>query len=95
MGLIIFLIIGGLAGWLASMIVRGGGLGVVGDIVVGIIGAFLGGLLFGLVGLGGNGLSTTLTSFTLSGFLVAVVGAVVLLLVVHLLTGSRGRRVNS
>lgn len=94
MGLIIFLIIGGLAGWLASMIVRGGGLGVVADIVVGIIGAFLGGLLFGLVGIGGNGLSTTLTSFTLSGFLVAVVGAVVLLLVVHLLTGSRGR-VNS
>ena len=44
--LIIFLIVGAIAGWLAGQIMRGGGFGLVGDIIVGIIGAFLAGLLF-------------------------------------------------
>ena len=43
--LVIWIIVGGLAGWLASVVVRGGGLGLLGDIAVGIIGAFLGGLV--------------------------------------------------
>lgn len=90
MGLILFLVIGGLAGWLASVLVQGGGLGVLGDIVVGIIGAFLGGLLFGVFGFNGNSLSTSVTSLTLYNFFVAVIGAVVLLVIVRLFTGRRG-----
>jgi uncharacterized membrane protein YeaQ/YmgE (transglycosylase-associated protein family) len=47
-GVIIFLLIGAVAGWLAGQIMRGGGFGLVGDIVVGVIGSLIGGWLFGL-----------------------------------------------
>jgi uncharacterized membrane protein YeaQ/YmgE (transglycosylase-associated protein family) len=49
--LVIFLLIGAVAGWLAGMLVRGGGFGLLGNIVIGILGAVVGGLLFGLLGL--------------------------------------------
>jgi uncharacterized membrane protein YeaQ/YmgE (transglycosylase-associated protein family) len=48
-GVLIWLIVGLVAGWLAGQAMKGGGYGLVGDIVVGIIGAFLGGLLFGIL----------------------------------------------
>jgi uncharacterized membrane protein YeaQ/YmgE (transglycosylase-associated protein family) len=48
---IIFLLIGGIAGWLAGVITKGSGFGVAGNIVVGIVGAFLGGFCFGLLGI--------------------------------------------
>ena len=51
-GLVIFLLIGAVAGWLAGMIIKGGGFGVVGNIVVGVIGSLVGGWLFGLLGIG-------------------------------------------
>jgi uncharacterized membrane protein YeaQ/YmgE (transglycosylase-associated protein family) len=47
---IIWLVVGLIAGWLASQVVRGGGMGVVGDIVAGIVGAFLGGIVFRAAG---------------------------------------------
>ena len=47
MGLIWFLVVGVVAGWLAGVLVKGGGFGLVGDLVVGVIGAVLGGFLFG------------------------------------------------
>ena len=76
--LVIWLLVGALAGWLAGVIVKGYGLGLVGNIVVGILGSFVGGWLFGQFGL-----------FTGSGFLGAIlgatVGAVVLLLLVRLI----------
>lgn len=76
--LILILIIGAAAGWLAGNIMRGGGFGVVGNIVVGIVGAFLGGWLFGLLGVSlGAGLVGTLIT--------AVIGAVVLLFLVGLI----------
>ncbi|MGE4251852.1 MAG: GlsB/YeaQ/YmgE family stress response membrane protein, partial [Parvibaculaceae bacterium] len=43
--ILVFLLIGAIAGWLAGLIVRGGGYGLIGDIVVGIIGAFIAGLI--------------------------------------------------
>jgi uncharacterized membrane protein YeaQ/YmgE (transglycosylase-associated protein family) len=49
--LIAFLIIGGLAGWLAGLISKGSGFGMLGNVVVGIVGAFLGGICFGLLGI--------------------------------------------
>ena len=75
--LIAFLLIGAVAGWLAGQLMRGGGFGLLGNIVVGIVGAFVGGFLFGLVGLSaGNGLVGSLIT--------AVVGAAVLLFIVGL-----------
>ncbi len=53
---IVFLLIGGVAGWIAGLITKGSGFGVAGNIVVGIVGAFLGGLCFGLLGIAAYGL---------------------------------------
>jgi uncharacterized membrane protein YeaQ/YmgE (transglycosylase-associated protein family) len=77
-GLIWFLLIGLIAGWLAGKVMRGGGFGVVGDIVVGIIGALIGGWLFGKLGIsiGGGLLGAIITAF---------VGAVLLLLILRLI----------
>jgi uncharacterized membrane protein YeaQ/YmgE (transglycosylase-associated protein family) len=54
--LIEFLLIGGIAGWLAGVIAKGSGFGVVGNILVGIVGAVLGGVCFGLLGIVAYGL---------------------------------------
>ena len=77
MNLIIFLVIGALAGWLAGVIMKGGGFGVVGNIVVGILGSLLGGWLLPRVGLSFGG--------EFGGFVTAVIGAVILLFIVGLI----------
>lgn len=76
-GLLMFLIIGAVAGWLAGKLMKGGGFGLVGNIVVGVIGAFIGGYLFGALGIVAGGLIGSLVT--------ATVGALVLLWVVGLL----------
>ena len=75
--LIAWLIIGAVAGWLAGIVMKGGGFGLLGDIVVGIIGAFIGGWLAGVlhINIGGGWINTILT---------ATVGAIVLLAVLRL-----------
>lgn len=75
---IVFLVIGGVAGWLAGLILKGGGFGVVGNIIVGILGALLGGWLFKMLKLsiGGEWVGPIVT---------ATVGAVVLLFVIGLI----------
>jgi uncharacterized membrane protein YeaQ/YmgE (transglycosylase-associated protein family) len=80
-----WIIVGGIAGWLASLVVRGGGMGVVGDIIVGIIGALIGGFVLSLLLPGTFGF----TGFNLGSLLVAFIGAVILLFIVKLFTGSR------
>lgn len=74
--IVIWIIVGGIAGWLADMAVRGIRLGLLGAIVVGIIGGFLGGWLFGLlnISIGGGILSDIIVSF---------IGAVILLLILR------------
>ena len=74
--LIAWLIIGAIAGWLAGTFVKGGGFGLIGDIVVGIIGAFLGGWLAGVfhIHVGSGWISTILT---------AAAGAIVLLIILR------------
>ena len=73
-----FLIIGLVAGWLAGVIMKGGGFGMVGDLVVGVVGAFLGGFLFRALGLSaGGGL--------IGSLIVALIGAIVLLFIVRLI----------
>jgi len=66
-----FLLIGLAAGWLAGQIMKGGGFGLIGDLVVGVIGALLGGFLFNLFGLHATGL--------LGNLVMAMVGAIVLI----------------
>jgi uncharacterized membrane protein YeaQ/YmgE (transglycosylase-associated protein family) len=79
--LLIWLIVGGVAGWLAGMIVKGGGFGLIGDIVVGIIGAFIGGWLFVQFGVSaGAGL--------VGAIVTATIGAVVLLAVLRMVRAS-------
>lgn len=77
MSLIIFLIIGALAGWLAGVLMKGRGFGVLGNILVGIVGAFLGGWLLPLVGLRFAG--------DIGLFITAFIGAVILLFIVGLI----------
>lgn len=75
--IIIWLVIGAIAGWLAGQIVAGGGFGLIGDIVVGIIGAVVGGWLLPRVGIYiGGGIIADIIN--------AVIGAVVVLLVIRL-----------
>ena len=68
-----FLLIGVAAGWLASQIMKGGGSGLVGDLVMGVIGSILGGFLFGLLGLSATGLLGSLVTATV-GAIVLIVG---------------------
>ncbi len=77
MSLLIFLLIGALAGWLAGVIMKGGGFGLIGDIVVGVLGSLLGGWLLPKVGLSIGG--------EFGGFITAVIGAVILLFIVRLI----------
>jgi uncharacterized membrane protein YeaQ/YmgE (transglycosylase-associated protein family) len=77
-GIIAWLIIGAIAGWLAGKIVEGSGFGLIVDIIVGIVGAFIGGWLAGALGIGiGGGL--------ISSIIVAIIGAVILLVVLRLI----------
>lgn len=77
--LIIFLLVGAIAGWLAGLIVKGHGFGLVGNIIVGIVGAFLAGWLLPLAGLniGGNTI--------VSSIIFAMIGAIVLLVLIGLI----------
>lgn len=76
-GLLWFLLVGLIAGWLAGVLVKGGGFGVVGDIAVGIVGAVIGGFLFSAVGIGVGGF--------LGSIIVATVGAVILIFLLRLI----------
>lgn len=79
MGIISWIILGGLAGWVASMIMhRNDQMGCITNILVGIVGGVVGGLVMNAFGASG------VTGFNLRSFLVALVGAVVLLFVVNL-----------
>lgn len=81
MDILWFLIIGGIAGWIAGEIVRGNGFGIVGNIVVGIVGAVIGGLLFDFLDVGAYGLVGSLV--------MAVIGAVILLFILNAVRGHR------
>jgi uncharacterized membrane protein YeaQ/YmgE (transglycosylase-associated protein family) len=89
MGFILWLVIGGVIGWLASIVMRtDGSQGIFLNIVVGIIGAFLGGWLIGPM-LGAGSINSGDISFV--GLLVSFLGAVVLLAIVNLITRKRVR----
>ena len=84
MNIILWIVLGGLAGWVASMIVgTNGRQGLLGNIVAGIIGAFIGGFVVGLFGANG------VTGFNLWSFAVAVLGAVIAISIWKAITGRR------
>jgi uncharacterized membrane protein YeaQ/YmgE (transglycosylase-associated protein family) len=75
MNFVWFILIGIAAGWLAGQVTKGGGFGLIGDLIVGVIGAVLGGFLFGLFGLVAYGL--------LGSLITATVGAIVLIVLLR------------
>ncbi len=77
MYILLFLVVGLIAGWLAGVIMKGGGYGVVGDIIIGILGALIGGHVLGWFGVVTYGLIGSLVS--------ALVGAIILISVIRLL----------
>ncbi len=80
MGIIAFLIIGIIAGWLAGKIIRGGGFGIIGNMAVGVVGAVIGGFIFSFVGITTGG--------WLGSIVTATVGALILLFLVGLIKGK-------
>ena len=80
-----WIVVGLIAGFLASVVMRGGGYGVVGDIIVGIIGAFIGGWLFSLLGVGAGG-------GVIGSIIVAFIGACILIAILRAVSGGFPRR---
>ncbi len=85
MGILSWIIVGLIAGFLAGQVMRGGGFGLIGDIVVGIVGALIGGFLAGALLNNPNAVN----GINLSSILVAFIGAVILLGILRLFSGRR------
>jgi uncharacterized membrane protein YeaQ/YmgE (transglycosylase-associated protein family) len=83
-GLIAWLVVGAIAGWLAGQFMKGGGYGLIGDIIVGIIGAFVGGFIFSIV-LPGSSVGL------IGSIVVAFIGAVILIALVRAVSRGRSR----
>ena len=80
-----WLVVGLIAGFLASVVMRGGGYGVVGDIIVGLVGALIGGFLASLLGIGAGGFIGTI--------IIAFIGAVILIAILRAVSGGTRRTV--
>lgn len=88
MGWIIALIVGGIAGWLASLVMnRDASMGVFWNIVVGCVGSVIGNMVVGPL----FGITGSVQEFSLTGLIVAVLGAVILLAIVNLIQRGRAR----
>jgi uncharacterized membrane protein YeaQ/YmgE (transglycosylase-associated protein family) len=84
MGLLSWIVVGLIAGWLAGMVMKGGGYGLIGDIIVGVVGGLLGGwIATTFLHIGG------MSGIDLRSILVAFAGAVLLLFVLRLLAGKK------
>jgi uncharacterized membrane protein YeaQ/YmgE (transglycosylase-associated protein family) len=83
MSIIAWILLGLIAGWLAGQFMRGGGYGIVGDIVLGIVGALVGGFLSGRL------LGVDVTGFNVPSVIIAFVGAVIVIAIARMITGRR------
>lgn len=89
MGILAWIVVGLVAGVLAGLVMRGGGYGLVGDIVIGMVGAVLGGFLAGTL----LNIPDTMTGINVTSIFVAFIGAVILIMLLRLVSGRRGVRV--
>src|SRR5512141_1440056 len=87
MGILAWIVVGLIAGWLASMVMRGGGYGLIGDIIVGIVGAVIGGFLASTL----LHMSDAVSGINVTSVLVAFVGAVILIAVLRAISPGRRR----
>lgn len=85
MGILSWIIVGLIAGWLAGLVMRGGGYGVIGDIILGIVGALIGGFLASAL----FGVPNAINGFNLTSILIAFIGAVILVAIVRAVSGRR------
>ncbi len=85
MGILSWIVVGLIAGWLAGLVVKGGGFGCIGDVIVGVIGGLLGGWIASHFFHMGDALS----GINLKSILVAFVGAVILVIILRVVTGKR------
>ncbi|MDQ2885155.1 MAG: GlsB/YeaQ/YmgE family stress response membrane protein [Chloroflexota bacterium] len=82
--LLFWIVVGLVAGFLASLVMRGGGYGIIGDIVVGIVGALIGGFIMNLLGLSTGG-------HLIYSIIVAFIGACILIAILHAVAGGTRR----
>ena len=85
MGLLAWIVVGAIAGWLAGQLVKGRGFGCLGDIIVGIVGGLLGGFLAAQF----FNMPDAVNGFNLTSIVVAFLGAVIVVVVIRLLRGGR------
>ena len=89
MGILAWIIVGLVAGVMACLVMRGGGYGLVGDIVIGMVGAVLGGFLAGTL----LNIPDAMTGVNVTSIFVAFIGSVILILLLRLISGRRSVRV--
>ena len=85
MGVLAWIVVGLIAGWLASRVMRGGGYGLIGDIIVGIVGALIGGFLAANL----LNMPNAVNGINVTSILVAFVGAVILIAILRAVSGRR------
>ena len=85
MGILAWIIVGLIAGWLASMVMRGGGYGLVGDIIVGMVGAVIGGFLAGAL----LNMPNAVNGINVASIVVAFIGALILVAVLRMVSSRR------
>ena len=85
MGILSWIVVGLIAGWLAGIVVRGGGYGLIGNIVVGIVGALIGGFLAGAL----FNVPDAVNGINLTSILIAFIGAVILILILRAVAPRR------
>jgi uncharacterized membrane protein YeaQ/YmgE (transglycosylase-associated protein family) len=84
-GILAWIVVGLIAGWLASQVMRGGGYGLIGDIIVGIVGALIGGFLAATL----LKMPNAVNGINVTSILVAFIGAVILIAILRMVSGRR------
>jgi len=85
MGILSWIIVGLIAGWLAGLVMKGGGYGIIGDLLLGIVGALIGGFLAGAL----FGIPNPVSGINITSIIIAFLGAVLLVAIVRALSGRR------
>ncbi|HSQ17910.1 MAG TPA: GlsB/YeaQ/YmgE family stress response membrane protein [Anaerolineales bacterium] len=88
MSILSWIVVGLIAGWLAGVVMKGGGFGLIGDIIIGVIGGVLGGFIASYF----FDIGDPMSGINLTSILIAFIGAVLLLLILRVLGGRRGSR---